>query len=82
MAENTFASRYVRIQTDREHSVVSTGPYRYVRHPMYVGVILFVSSIPLMLGSLWALVPGVLIVALFFVRTALEDGEQAGPACM
>ena len=73
MAENTFASRYVRIQKDREHRVISTGPYRYVRHPMYVGVILFVMSIPLMLGSIWALIPGMLIVGLFFVRTALED---------
>ncbi len=73
MAENTYASRYVRIQKDREHRVISTGPYRYVRHPMYVGVILFVMSIPLMLGSFWALIPGVLIVGLFFVRTALED---------
>jgi len=73
MAENTFASRCVRIQKDREQKVISTGPYRYVRHPMYVGVILFVTSIPLMLGSIWALVPGMLIVGLFFVRTALED---------
>jgi len=73
MAENTYASRYVRIQKERGHKVISTGPYRYIRHPMYVGVILFVLSIPLILGSTWALVPGVLIVGLFFVRTALED---------
>jgi protein-S-isoprenylcysteine O-methyltransferase Ste14 len=73
LAENTYASRYVRIQKDREHQVISTGPYRFVRHPMYVGVILWVIGVPLVLGSTWALVPSVLVIALFFVRTALED---------
>jgi protein-S-isoprenylcysteine O-methyltransferase Ste14 len=73
LAENTYASRYVRIQNDRQHQVISTGPYRYVRHPMYVGVILWALGVPLILGSTWALVPSVLIIALFFVRTALED---------
>jgi protein-S-isoprenylcysteine O-methyltransferase Ste14 len=53
--------------------VVTTGPYRYVRHPMYVGVILAFLSLPLALGSLWALVPGATCAALFVMRTALED---------
>jgi protein-S-isoprenylcysteine O-methyltransferase Ste14 len=73
MAENTYLSEMVRIQEERGHQVVTTGPYQYVRHPMYVGVIIAVVSIPLALGSLWALVPGVLIVILFIIRTALED---------
>jgi protein-S-isoprenylcysteine O-methyltransferase Ste14 len=70
---NTFTSRVVRIQDDRGHQVVTDGPYRYVRHPMYVGVIIAVLAMPVVLGSWWALIPGVGIVVLFFVRTALED---------
>jgi len=70
---NTFLGGMVRIQKDRGHTVVTTGPYRYVRHPMYVGVILSVLGIPLVLNSLWALVPAGMIVVLFVIRTALED---------
>lgn len=70
---NTYLSRWVRIQDDRGQQAVSAGPYRWVRHPMYVGVILFVLSIPLLLGSNWALVPAGLIVMVFVLRTALED---------
>jgi protein-S-isoprenylcysteine O-methyltransferase Ste14 len=70
---NTYLSRMVRIQEDRGHQVISSGPYRYVRHPMYVSVILLMVCIPLLLGSWWALIPGGLIVILFVIRTALED---------
>jgi protein-S-isoprenylcysteine O-methyltransferase Ste14 len=70
---NTYLSRVVRIQDDRGQQVITTGPYRYVRHPMYVGVILMVLSLPLALGSLAALLPGALIAVLFVIRTALED---------
>jgi protein-S-isoprenylcysteine O-methyltransferase Ste14 len=70
---NTFLSRTVRIQEDRGQRVIDTGPYSRVRHPMYLGIIVLMISIPLLLGSLWALIPGVLIGALFTVRTALED---------
>lgn len=70
---NTFLARYVRVQEDRGQVAVTTGPYRYVRHPMYVGIIAFMLSIPLVLGSLWALVPAACIAALFVLRTALED---------
>jgi len=73
MAENTYLSERVRIQEERGHQVVTTGPYQVVRHPMYVGIIIAVLSVPLALGSWWALIPAVLIVALFIVRTALED---------
>jgi protein-S-isoprenylcysteine O-methyltransferase Ste14 len=72
-ATNTYLSRYVRIQDDRGHQVISSGPYRYVRHPMYASNILFFPSIPLLLGSWWALIPAVIIMGLFTLRTYLED---------
>jgi protein-S-isoprenylcysteine O-methyltransferase Ste14 len=71
--ENAFLAECVRIQTERGHTVCTTGPYRIVRHPMYVGVILTILGIPVLLGSLFALIPAVLIAALFVLRTALED---------
>lgn len=71
MVVNKFFSRAVRIQS--EHTVISTGPYRYVRHPGYVGWNLMSLSPPLILGSLWALIPAVLAVAGMVVRTAWED---------
>lgn len=70
---NAFFSQVVRIQTERGHTVVSSGPYRYVRHPAYGGMILVVLGSPIMLGSWWALIPGVLSAILVIVRTALED---------
>jgi len=73
MSADTYLSHMVRIQHDRGHRVVTTGPYQYVRHPMYVGTILFALGVPLVLGSCWALVPGGSIGVLFVVRTALED---------
>jgi protein-S-isoprenylcysteine O-methyltransferase Ste14 len=73
MRENAFSSDVVRIQEDRGHTVCTTGPYKYVRHPMYVGVILIMLCFPLSLGSLYTLIPAVIIVALFVMRTSLED---------
>jgi protein-S-isoprenylcysteine O-methyltransferase Ste14 len=73
MTSNRFFSRIVRIQKDRGHTVVTKGPYRYVRHPGYVGMFLFASLTPLALGSLWALTSGGLAALIILVRTALED---------
>jgi len=73
MSANAYLSTMVRIQDDRGHQVVTTGPYRYVRHPMYVGTIFFGLCMPLFLGSWWTFVPCGLIVILFIIRTALED---------
>jgi protein-S-isoprenylcysteine O-methyltransferase Ste14 len=70
---NPHLETTVRIQTDRDHKVISDGPYRLVRHPMYVGVILMILGWPLILGSWIALGIACLLVALFVVRTALED---------
>ena len=73
MVSNAFFVATVRIQADRRHAVATGGPYRYVRHPGYVGTILLHLGVPFMLNSLWALIPGVLAVAVLVVRTALED---------
>jgi protein-S-isoprenylcysteine O-methyltransferase Ste14 len=73
LIENRFASDVVRIQKERGHSVCTTGPYRYVRHPMYVGAILIFLFFPVSLGSYFGLVPAIIIIVLFFIRTALED---------
>ena len=52
---------------------MKTGPYKYVRHPMYTGAILFSICSPLLLGSWWALIPGGTAALAMFVRTILED---------
>jgi len=73
MSSNRFFSTAVRIQYERGHTVCDSGPYRYVRHPGYLGMILYHLSGPLIFTSLWTFIPVVLTVALFVVRTALED---------
>ena len=73
MAANRYAAVYARIQQERGHAVATTGPYRFVRHPFYVGTIAFSLTIPLALGSPWALISGGLAALLFIVKTAAED---------
>ncbi len=73
IAANRYAAVYARIQQERGHAVATTGPYRFVRHPFYVGTITFSLTIPLALGSPWALIPGGLAALLFIVKTAAED---------
>jgi protein-S-isoprenylcysteine O-methyltransferase Ste14 len=73
MASNAFFSEGVRIQEERGHAVATGGPYRYVRHPGYVGAMLAQLATPFLLGSPWAFVPGVGSVALYALRTHLED---------
>lgn len=73
MASNRFFSSFMRIQTDRGHTVETGGPYRYVRHPGYVGFLFVYIATPLALGSLWTYLPVALIIGLYIYRTALED---------
>jgi protein-S-isoprenylcysteine O-methyltransferase Ste14 len=73
MRENTYLSRIVEIQKERGHRVITTGPYQYVRHPMYFGVIVLFFSIPVALGSLWSLIPSAVLTLLILIRTYLED---------
>ena len=70
---NKFFEPSVRIQTDRGHKVVDTGPYAFIRHPGYVSGFLVFIGMPLCLGSFWALIPAVLVCLLIVVRTAWED---------
>jgi protein-S-isoprenylcysteine O-methyltransferase Ste14 len=73
LIENRFFSGVVRIQTERGHHVVSSGPYRWLRHPGYAGALLTYLVTPLLLDSLWAFLPTVFITILLVIRTALED---------
>jgi protein-S-isoprenylcysteine O-methyltransferase Ste14 len=73
LAMNPHAESSVRIQNDRGHSVISSGPYRFVRHPMYVGLILLHVSMSLILGSVGTLNVAAVIAVLLFWRTAFED---------
>lgn len=71
---NHFLSERVRIQDDRGHTVCDTGPYAVIRHPMYAAIILFTLLLPPALGSLYGLIPAVLVALLMVLRTILEDG--------
>lgn len=73
MMVNAHAEATVRIQTERDHRVITTGPYAYVRHPIYVGTIVGFPALALVTGSGWALVPMVLLIVLFVWRTGRED---------
>lgn len=72
-AANRFFSSIVRIQKERGHTVVDSGPYGTIRHPGYAGVLAYVPATAVFLGSLWALVPAALGVVFLVVRTVLED---------
>jgi protein-S-isoprenylcysteine O-methyltransferase Ste14 len=74
----------VRIQIERGHAVATGGPYQYVRHPAYIGAILYELASPVLLASWWALIVSGACTLLFILRTALEDrtlqAELAGYA--
>jgi protein-S-isoprenylcysteine O-methyltransferase Ste14 len=73
MAANRFFARVVRIQEDRGQKVCSSGPYRFVRHPGYFGMICYSLATAFGLGSWWAAIPALFTAAGFVVRTVLED---------
>ncbi|ACL15580.1 methyltransferase family protein [Methanosphaerula palustris] len=73
MLSNRFFSRIVRIQDEKGHNPVTTGPYRFVRHPSYLGFIVIVLVQPIVLGSLLALIPALVTAAVIVWRTSLED---------
>jgi protein-S-isoprenylcysteine O-methyltransferase Ste14 len=73
MHENSFASATVRLQTERSHRVVDSGPYALVRHPMYSGAIVFFVGAALLLGSWWGVAMSLLFVVLFAIRAGIEE---------
>jgi protein-S-isoprenylcysteine O-methyltransferase Ste14 len=73
LIENRFFSGNVRLQTERGHTVVSSGPYRWVRHPGYAGALLSYLVTPFFLNSVWAYIPTIITIGLYVLRTALED---------
>jgi protein-S-isoprenylcysteine O-methyltransferase Ste14 len=83
-AENRFFELGVRVQRDRDHYVVDSGPYARVRHPGYVATVLLALGSALALGSWWALLPAALVLAVLAYRTLREEetlrAELAGYA--
>lgn len=73
MVSNQFFSATVRIQTERNQTVATKGPYKYVRHPGYFGAIIAVLMTPFALGSWVALISAILVTCGYIVRTYLED---------
>jgi protein-S-isoprenylcysteine O-methyltransferase Ste14 len=70
---NSFAAPVVKIATERGHHVVDTGPYAYVRHPMYAGAVLFFIGTPLLLGSWYGLAVAPVLTAVIALRAVLEE---------
>jgi protein-S-isoprenylcysteine O-methyltransferase Ste14 len=73
LIENKFFSGVVRIQTDRGHHVVTTGPYRFVRHPGYAGALWTYLAMPILFDSIWAFIPTLFLLGVLVLRTSLED---------
>lgn len=73
MLTNAFYSSGVRLQTERGQHVITDGPYRVVRHPSYLGLLVGIFGTSLVLSSVWSLVPAVFVMIAVVIRTALED---------
>jgi protein-S-isoprenylcysteine O-methyltransferase Ste14 len=73
LKENSYAAPVVKVQKERGHKVVTTGPYAYVRHPMYSSVILIGAGVPLLLGSWWGLLAVPLFMLVLGVRATMEE---------
>jgi protein-S-isoprenylcysteine O-methyltransferase Ste14 len=75
--ENTYLAPVVKIQSERGHKVIDTGPYRYVRHPMYTGALIYTLGMPLLLGSWWGLALVPLIISGVGWRAVREEQTLA-----
>lgn len=73
MHENTYLSQVVKIDKERDHKVITTGPYAVVRHPMYTVTIILLFAVPVALGSRFSLIISLFLTVLLIVRTYLED---------
>ncbi|MHA1233023.1 MAG: methyltransferase family protein [Candidatus Helarchaeota archaeon] len=73
MIENAYASKTAIIQKEKKHKVITTGPYRFIRHPLYLGFITLLISQCFALGSYWSLIPASISAILIIIRTYFED---------
>jgi protein-S-isoprenylcysteine O-methyltransferase Ste14 len=73
LRENSFAAPVVKIQEERGQTVITTGPYRLVRHPLYAGALVFIAGTSLLLGSWWGLVAVPVLAALLALRIRVEE---------
>lgn len=73
LVANTFFAAVVRIQKERGHTVITDGPYRFVRHPGYSGSLVSSLAAPFAFGAIWALIPAGLTIFVLIIRTLLED---------
>ncbi len=71
--ENPFFSAVVRIQDDRKHRVITSGMYRYIRHPGYLGIGLCIAAEPMLFGSVWAVIPVLVTILILLVRIRHEE---------
>ena len=71
--ENSFAAPVVKVQAARHHHVISSGPYAFVRHPMYSGIMLFFVGVPLLVGCWRGVALAPLFAILFAVRAGIEE---------
>jgi len=71
MRENPYAARTIEVEPDQ--TVVTTGPYAFVRHPMYLGVLLLYVFSPLALGSYWSMIPALFLMGLLIARITNEE---------
>ncbi|MGJ4854220.1 isoprenylcysteine carboxylmethyltransferase family protein [Labrys sp. La1] len=76
--ENSFAAPVVKVQAERHHYVISTGPYAVIRHPMYAGVMLYFIGTPLLIGSWWGLAMMPVFFLAFAIRSRIEEHTLMG----
>ena len=72
-AKNSFAASTVKVQDERAQTVISTGPYALVRHPMYAGALLWMVGMPLLIGTPWDLLGAVAVLGVIVVRARGEE---------
>ena len=73
MRTNSFAAPVVKLQKDRGQTVITTGPYAIVRHPMYFGALFYFAGTSLVLGSWWGLATVPILAVLFGIRIGIEE---------
>ena len=77
MRTNSFAAPVVKIQKERGQTVITTGPYAIVRHPLYFGALFYVAATSLVLGSWWGLATAPLVALGFAIRIGVEENPPS-----